>query len=538
VDLDLHVLGTDLRIPEKRNYHDQVHFRDDSTFKDSHSHAHVARHHHHDHDDAHVHVHRRSSLIVPGQNGQSYVVSPTRRAPVIQESTGSTDSQAYFESENRQDGVPGRVDVMVSPVCDLLFSLSTRDVHSQSPVANEQKAKKIACLCLDDDTFTFKASETNCTEMRMVSAPAAMASNSESGTRLVMLEVSVFNPSAAELMPYCATTNTQEGSTDLKAEHCRFSQGVDPTSNQLFDYNVDSGVVRPTQYAGHDDGRKDDIAGSSDANDAAMSAFGERDANGSNNAQPVALVFVPEAPEVANVKDATESSEETVVTSTMTRTFTLTSSMTTSVYEADVTPTSTMATTDSAISSALVSSASAADVSPTLATVSSSIPVVTVSSTMSAAAADVTSSTDSSSSSVVMSTATVSVAGASITSATVASSSTSATSITSESVPSLAELDVQVVAPSSSSSSAVSMTVTSTTPTSSVDADAIASRIAASAASSSSADVVSSTVMLTATAAAMDASSGASSSTVSSSIPTVTPVSTAPYMFMFRVRKE
>jgi hypothetical protein len=123
-------------IVKRRDYHDQVHFRADST---SHSHAPVARHHHHEDkvivkgNDNHVHVHQRSSLIVPGQNGRSYVVSPRHPAPAIQRSTSPTDSQAYFGSESDQDGIPGRVDVMVSLFCALSFSFSNLQYPFRAP---------------------------------------------------------------------------------------------------------------------------------------------------------------------------------------------------------------------------------------------------------------------------------------------------------------------------------------------------------------------------------------------------------------------
>lgn len=117
--VDVELPSTEIRILKRYDSHDQAYFHDGSTMVDSHS-AHAARHHH-EHDeiivrgkDAHVHVHRRSSVIVPGENGKSYVVSSTPRAPAFQRSVGSTDGQAHFDSESDKDGVPGRVDVMVS----------------------------------------------------------------------------------------------------------------------------------------------------------------------------------------------------------------------------------------------------------------------------------------------------------------------------------------------------------------------------------------------------------------------------------------
>lgn len=112
--LALHIHNNILK---KRYYYDQVHFHDESTVHGGQSPAHVARRHHHNKiivkgNNDQVNVHRRSSLIVHGQNGQSYVVLPRHQAPsVIQR---STDSQAYFDSEDSGAGTAGRVDIMAS----------------------------------------------------------------------------------------------------------------------------------------------------------------------------------------------------------------------------------------------------------------------------------------------------------------------------------------------------------------------------------------------------------------------------------------
>ena len=407
----------------------------------------------------------------------------------------------------------------------------------KSPTANAQESKKIGSLWVDPVTLIFGSDENNATEISLATVPGAINMTSNSNMRVVIMKVRMFNATSTLLQSYCATTHTQGGSSDMTAERCN-PETITPSHNQLFTYNVDSGVINPTQIEGQDDGKKDDLSSSSSNSTEpnVASVFGERDIEDPGNTQNVELVFVSKAPEVANVDDTPESPPVTVVTATttMTSTFTYTTSMTASVSAANVVPTSAVTSSDSAVTSSLVSTSSvpvsAANASPTSATVSSSSsPIVASNSAMSAAAIGSTSSVDASSSSIMTTTDILSA------------SSSSATSSAS-SVPSLDALNVQVVAPLSSSITSTTVTWTSAAPTSSINADALASSIAASFASNRAASASSATTAVTstvaATATAMDAGSSVASSSVSSSMPSMTPVSTDPYALMFKVGIE
>lgn len=90
---------------QEHSYHNQAYFGDRPMSEERDSHLPVSRHHN-----------RRSSLIVAGQHGESYIVSESSHASrSVHKRFDSTDDQAYFESEADQvEEVPGRVDVMVS----------------------------------------------------------------------------------------------------------------------------------------------------------------------------------------------------------------------------------------------------------------------------------------------------------------------------------------------------------------------------------------------------------------------------------------
>jgi hypothetical protein len=441
----------------------------------------------------------------------------------------------------RQEGVPGTVNVMVR------LTSSSEDTHSplsQSPMADDPTGKILASLFIEPNAdssspLLLNASGTNQTVLDMVVEPSS-TSNSD---RHVTLQHTFFDPNQALMVPYCATFDPNPPAPQPMAmKPCFDAKTPSPHESQTFAYTPETGVLRPMWFNGEDDGTTDekdqDPSTPSSANVASVTNANDTDSTAKNSTssanntlaardqgstgtppQNVTLVFNPYSPEVSSPKvDAVSDSTDNSTEATTTTVTITTSSMT------------TMTTT-------VTSMASAMDVT------SSAVPTTSGSASSSMSVAEVGSSTAASSSE-----------STSMTSSSQDTKSSSSNSPSDSPIPtsSAAKLDVQVVGPSTTTSATSPSSTTSfvsSSTSSTVDAEAIASSIAESASTSSTPETSSS---ISVTAASESMSSGTASAVPSSTSATdavdsvdatdasaassssMTPVSTAPYEWMFK----
>ncbi|KAF5379517.1 hypothetical protein D9615_006505 [Tricholomella constricta] len=394
---------------------------------------------------------RRARIVIPGKHGASYYVSPSRKHK----------HRKHSGRVHRRDhgGVEGIVDIM-SP---------------DSGVPTGKKIGSLEMVPMSDGTYVLNASENSATHMFLVNAPSSSRAQSETPTDAdadvpVMLQVDMYDASSETAAPidFCTTYNIKASDAEpLTVQKCVFAQPNEETNgetSQVFAYNGKTGVLRPFWFKPAQDDQ---------TSDSAQRVLERDDAASTRN---VTLMFVPTAPQAANVQDTTPSPNASAVTSTMTTTVTVTGTPSASVSAADVMVTSSLEPSPSSTDAALTSTANGS--APTAA---------------SAGALD------------------VQVVGPPSSSTSVVASSSEAAAAPTTTIN--AQDVASSIAASSSSAPASAMDASLTvTSTASVDAPS-------STASSS-------------TAAFDDAT--ASTSTESSAAPTMTPFSTEPYKWVFR----
>ncbi|KAJ7156880.1 hypothetical protein C8R43DRAFT_997509 [Mycena crocata] len=412
-------------------------------------------------------------------------------------------------------GTPGRVDIT-------------------SPTANNESTT-IGHLLLNTTStpYVLDASQNNMTTLYMVP--------SESDPRQCSLQTPIATAQNAT-SPYCATFNPQPPAPEpLTMEPCFNATDPMPHKSQTFSYDHKTGVIQPMWFTGEDDGMKNTTSSSAVSAQDVDSGNGDTDNSDDDfdesvdppptlnsrdppPAQDVTLVFVPSAPEKSNInaQEVSPSSESISSAPTETVTTTVTETATPSSAAADVDLASS--TTDSSSQSASVTSsdpfASATSLSYSIADVSAS-------------------TTDSSVSS------------------TPSPTDTSVASSTSPDASSVAALNVEVAAPSSTDSSF------SSTPTPAADASTASSDSSVPSASASTvdasaiaADIAASSASYSESASAVPSpSSSVSASDAAATPPSsdeqavyvvgqpagpaaramMTPVSTDPYKYRFRV---
>ncbi|TFY64976.1 hypothetical protein EVG20_g5756 [Dentipellis fragilis] len=305
-------------------------------------HVHVPRHHHHDHyghgevivsgNDDHVHVGR--SILIAGEQGQAYVVAHGRARSEPQKGFRVGGNLWKRDSSMQSQGVPGRIDI-VSPVINksegeriASLVLAPADATSITASATNSTSSSPA----DGAPFVLNASQNNQTQIYLVpvppsdssSAPDFLAASSNSSSplspneMLVTLQLPVFDPKSATIVPFCATFDPNppkpapltaqacEGSgmssggnstapavaSGLNMTSVDNSSGGDSTTygggnlgtydsganstdsasnstapadtkhtSQFFAYNKLTGVVRPMWFNGMDDGTDDGSSG-------------------------------------------------------------------------------------------------------------------------------------------------------------------------------------------------------------------------------------------------------------------------------------
>ncbi|KAI0358191.1 hypothetical protein OH77DRAFT_1250871 [Trametes cingulata] len=285
------------RSPAPRHHHHS----DKVIVKGDNEHVHVGRspapeprhhHHHHHHadnvvvkgDDDHVNVHerrraprtaQRQPIVISGNGGNAFLVhhSPPQIVPSL---GGILDMNLHLRRDGQGlDGVPGSIEIM-------------------SQVANSTVGQRIASLVLaapsngtsaatnsTGSAFVLNASDTDRTQMYLVTAANAddgtstsnnTSSNSTSPASStpasfirVALQMPVFDAASAQLMPYCATFDPRPAApAAMTVEACMGSSSTDEHKSQVFAYEPGTGVIRPMWYEGEDDGTDDNSTGSAD----------------------------------------------------------------------------------------------------------------------------------------------------------------------------------------------------------------------------------------------------------------------------------
>ncbi|KAI0079113.1 hypothetical protein K474DRAFT_1696665 [Panus rudis PR-1116 ss-1] len=505
------------------------------------------RHYHHHHYDGH------SKVVVNGDHDKVHI-----------------DDKRELSAQ----GVPGTIDIM-------------------SNVAGSPKGQRIASLILSpsqagtfnpSDPFILNASSTNQTQMYLVAQPSNDTSSSSNSTTpsnsavgtasvestgepfvKVLLQIPMFDAESASMQSMCATFNSKpESPSPLSMEKC-MQNGTqsDGNKSQVFAYEPDTGAVRPMWFEGEDDGMGD-VEGDDDVDDsndnledndnetfdspvdggnstsiapqdpttpptsktASVTNFGnEMQDTGNGDSTPpfghlfatagdsyatahnVTLMFSPAAPMIAAVPSSPSFQQKTEITNSTTNstdstTASASASSTQSATSTSIRPSSTLASSSTPASSSTLATSSTLAISSHSSQSLSSSPTASV--FVAASPSSVSSVSSSSSLSV---SSTTSASGSKSTSAAVSTGTSSNIPTGSGSAmpttTTASALDVEVFDPNVTASSSASMSTASATTSSGSTLSAL--------------------------------SSSAASSTVSSSASSsMTPVSTAPYEWMFR----
>ncbi len=175
----------------------------------------------------------------------------------------------------------------------LCFERCTHEPFPQSQNANDQQGQKLASLVLasnsndgdpDGSPFVLNASNSDRTVMYLVpvspvndtSVSAAAASATTSSTRSylpVVLKTPVFVANSAQMEDYCATFDPRPvAPAPMTVERCMEGSSSDDHKSQVYAYDPQTGFVRPMWYEGEDDGTHDDSpSGTAVAGEAAES---------------------------------------------------------------------------------------------------------------------------------------------------------------------------------------------------------------------------------------------------------------------------
>ncbi|TBU44654.1 hypothetical protein BD309DRAFT_773493 [Dichomitus squalens] len=278
----------------RRSFHRRHHQK--AIIKGNNQHVHLGRspapapephHRHHsdkvvvkgDHD--HVDVHRKRSrdyrqpIVIPGNRGKAYLIAHKASTGDIPLANANVGVGVNIRRDTGMAGVPGMIDIM-SQVAD-------------SPVGQRVASLVLAASGDDassgDSPFVLNASDTDRTEMYMVPASSTnntSANSATSGTPAapspstlsadavtagpditsfvkVLLQMPIFEAASAEMKPYCATFDPRPSApAPMTVESCMNATSSDPHKSQTFAYEPATGIIRPMWYQGEDDGTSSD----------------------------------------------------------------------------------------------------------------------------------------------------------------------------------------------------------------------------------------------------------------------------------------
>ncbi|OJT07168.1 hypothetical protein TRAPUB_1983 [Trametes pubescens] len=250
--------------PHHRHHHTVV-------VKGDNQHVHVGRspapvpqpHSHHRHHDKvvvkgdhdHVNVHSRGyrgyyssqPIVIPGNRGEKYHVHQASYQKVSQDSIRL--SPKLRRDGGSSNGVPGSIEIM-------------------STVAGSDADQRIASLVLaaqgngttgDNSTFVLNASDTNSTQLYLIPTPdsnadalsADPASSPPATFIKVALQMGMFDPPTAQLRSYCATFDPHpEVPAPMTMEPCTDGSSADEHKSQVFAYTPSTGVIQPMWFQG------------------------------------------------------------------------------------------------------------------------------------------------------------------------------------------------------------------------------------------------------------------------------------------------
>lgn len=230
--------------------------------------------HHHDHHDHHEH-HGKTLVI----KGDGKTVDVRRREDMT--------------------GAPGRVDI------------TSNNVDTPAGI-------RVASLCLSDD-FVLNACDTNSTTIYLAPAPdVASAAATDTPVNHVLLQLPVYEPTEAAVVPFCATFDPNPTAPEpLTAERCfNGTTAIQDHKSQTFEYDDTTGVIRP-MWLGDQAGTvaggannttvaqtaPEDPPTPAEAGVASVTDIGSAAPivrrQAASGAQNVTLVFVPDAPVAA-----------------------------------------------------------------------------------------------------------------------------------------------------------------------------------------------------------------------------------------------
>ncbi|CDO68817.1 hypothetical protein BN946_scf184805.g26 [Trametes cinnabarina] len=290
-------------------------------------------HHHHDHhdaakvvvngDDDHVKIHNRRTpafgyrypVVISGNGGASYLVHHNAFSQDSTDDGGLLDMKLHLRRDGQVSGVPGSIDIM-------------------SPVANSDMGQRIASLVLaaptngstaDNSTssnFVLNASEVDRTQMYLVTAPDSGNSSSSSNSTAnnstapssfikVALQMPVFDAASAQLKPYCATFDPRPTApAPMTVESCMNGSSVDEHKSQVFAYEPDSGAIRPMWYEGEDDGTDDNDDSTSPTDDNPSTSGPSGDDEGDSDDSDDSTTVDPTTPTSDKVASVTSFNQQ------------------------------------------------------------------------------------------------------------------------------------------------------------------------------------------------------------------------------------
>ncbi|KAF9485585.1 hypothetical protein BDN70DRAFT_916960 [Pholiota conissans] len=516
------------------------------------------------------HHHKRSShkaIAIPSNRGGAYLVDHSRRDSPLWRIVGGSSSQRRDDAT--QQGVAGTVAVV-------------------SHDANNDQGKQIASLFLDNmnNTYVFEASETNKTQLYMVRAPSSdLNSTSQEPTSSAdSVDVLLVLWDFAGNDSYCVTYDpTPTKAAPMTAQTC--SNGTSQEhSSQAFKYNTKTGQLLPTWFAGEDDGTHDttsaqDVSSSDPSSTSSSSAFASASANVTDGARStlsssvavatstslstrddfqhstrnVTLVFVPAGSTVV-VQAKDDSPTSTTASATSTSSSSISSASSTdsasasgSISAAGVDPSSSISSPSATSSSVSVSSSSSPSPSASPSVGGLSVELVgdgSLPPSSNSASASVVSIASSSTMTSMASTASSSSSvpgrwGVSLSrsiNAQAIASSIAASRASSASLASASAQSSSAASASSSLSASASFSAAGLSPTDDVSASGSASIASASPSSSSSPSATSSSS--SSSSSDTQASGTFVAAVVQRAAPVMTPVSTDPYQWKFRAESK
>ncbi|KAI0050982.1 hypothetical protein FA95DRAFT_418268 [Auriscalpium vulgare] len=234
--------------------------------------VHLRRDPHWHHGDRHGHekivvsgnddkVHLKRHVLISGEKGESYVVAREANPKRARAQHGFAMPDMFKRGTAAMDGVPGHIDI-VSPVANA--ASNGQRIASLVLAANNATSSADPTAPASNVPFVMNASENNQTQIFLVPAPTSstMTSALAPGEVLVNLQMPVFDASTATVKAFCATFDPNPPAPGpLTAAQCTNGSSEDTHASQGFAFNPMSGAVRPMWYSGQDDGTDDSSAG-------------------------------------------------------------------------------------------------------------------------------------------------------------------------------------------------------------------------------------------------------------------------------------